>query len=366
MTIEQQTALDPKVIDRIQKMLNLARNGGATEGEAQAAMDAAEKTMQKYNLTMAEVEAGGGSAGAGSKRTKHSSKGKAQYEFQQQLMIVCAEVNYCVALKQTNYRNNRPMVGGFLLIGREANVIATRELFDYLNATTERLAFEYVGSDNRQRLSRAAVSFKTGCAERLAERLRYRHDDAIVKQAQEARARNAAPTSGTALAIVMVDYARAEMDANEDARWSLPEGTTARRRQQNRAEGLVYQAARKGLDSATNTDHDYLMAKAYNAATPVAQAHGLDVTKVHAMVEAAVAAYLASQQVSTETPAQKAKREAAEAKANDKFWERARRERERKSARTDWSAKDAGEQAGDTVGLDKQVTDGPPPARRLR
>lgn len=362
-TTEQQTPIDPKVIARIQKMLNLARDGGATEGEANAAMDAAEKTMAKYNLTMAEVEAGGGNAGEGSKRTKQQSKGKAQYEFQQQLMRICAEVNYCVALLVSEWKRGRSMATGFVLIGREANVIATRELYDYLNATTERLAFEYVGCDNAQRLSRKAVSFKKGCAERLGERLLDRHRAAMEEQAREARERNAAArhpaSTGTSLVVVMKDFAQEERDANEDVRWGLVIGTTAAERKRNAAESSVCQAINKALRECVSQDREVMMEAGATAATPLSLALGVPEDRMHRLVE-----YLVDQRMEAlkprkeETPAQKAKREEQEARANERYWQQQRRARERESANTDWTAKHAGSRAGESVGLDKQVSKG--------
>lgn len=365
-TSEQQT-IDPKVISRIQKMLNLARDGAATEGEARNAMDAAEATMRKYNLTMAQVEAGGGAGGEGSKRTKDSVKGRAQYEFQQQLMLACAEVNYCVVLKTAQWKGNRSMVTGYTLIGREANVIATRELYDYLNATTERLAFEYVGSDNRQRLSRRAISFKKGCAERLGQRLRERHQESLEEQAREARARNAGPaSSGTALVVVMKDFAQDEADANEDLRWGQPEGTTAAHRRRSAAESLVYRAASAAIQSCESNDRDELLAAGLNAAGPVALAQGVPEVRMRTFVENIVEMKLAHLNAPEETLSEKLKRQDRERKENERFWNRQRREREREDANTDWTAKHAGSRAGENVGLDKQITEAQTAAGRLR
>lgn len=49
-----------RITARIQKMLKLANDSAATEGERDNAMRMAHATMAKYNLDMAEVEAAGG------------------------------------------------------------------------------------------------------------------------------------------------------------------------------------------------------------------------------------------------------------------------------------------------------------------
>jgi hypothetical protein len=363
MTTETQQAIDPKVVDRIRKMLNLSRDGGATEAEAAAALEAARKTMEKYNLTLAEVEAAGTPGEA--KRTRSASQGRAQYEFQRKLMETCAQVNYCAVLVQHSYRKGRQIPAGFALIGREVNVIATRELFDYLNATVERLAFDYVGRDNRQRLSRTAVNFKIGCAERLRERLQSRHEAALETQAREARERNAAArhpaaAPGTALAVVMKDFAQAEEDLNADFMKGCAPGTTALRRRVAETEQRIYQTICQALRTRETEERDVLLSVGLSAAALLAAAHSVSAARIHYLVEYAVDRQLEKQKAEEpETPAQKAKREAQDARDNARFWARVAREEAKRLAVELSSAYRAGSRAGDTVGLDKQVTDGP-------
>jgi hypothetical protein len=359
------TAIDPKVIDRIRKTLNLSRNGGATEHEAAAAADMAQKLMRKYNLTMAEVEAAGGVGEAGSKRTKQTQKGRAQYEFQQQLMLACAEVNFCVVLTRKEYARGHARATGYSLIGREANVIATQNLFDYLAATTERLAFEFVGSDNRRRLSREAVSFKVGCAVRLVERLRARHTQAMAAQAADAKAANAHPTNGMALAIVLTDFAQDEADRNEDFLSGVPEGTHKARRQQQELNQQLQLAVHNAISQVTLDEPDAMLSTAYNAACLRAGDLGLDLSAqdTQSLVQRAVRVEVRFRQAelaeaawrAQETPAQRAKREIQEDKANRRFWEHQERQDNARADRLDPHAYRAGARAGSTVGLDTQV-----------
>lgn len=48
-----------KILGRIRKMLALANNEGASEGERDNALRMAHATLAKYNLDMAEVESSG-------------------------------------------------------------------------------------------------------------------------------------------------------------------------------------------------------------------------------------------------------------------------------------------------------------------
>ncbi len=362
--------LDPKVVERIRKTLNLARNGGATEAEAEAAAEMAQKLMRKYNITMAEVDAAGSPGHEGSRRTKQAQKGRAAYLFQQQLMVACAEVNFCVVLKVTEYKRGRPYVTGYQLIGREANVIATQALFDYLMTTTERLAFEYVGCDNTQRLSRTATSFKEGCAGRIEDRLRERHQQALAEQAEEARKSNSqAPSSGVALAVVLQDVARDEADRNTDFRLGLAEGTTAHRRLEGNRNWRLYCAVAKALREAPTTDRELLTQLARSTALGLCS--GLGVPTEPALAQARLACSVRLGELDSEakeraeTPAQKRKREEAECKAQERAWARAERESDREYARRDHTAHRAGSAAGGRVGLDTQVGEGTP-SRKTR
>src|SRR5882724_678898 len=53
------TAEQDKILERVRKMMRLANNSGATEGERDNALRMARATLEKYNLDMAAVEVEG-------------------------------------------------------------------------------------------------------------------------------------------------------------------------------------------------------------------------------------------------------------------------------------------------------------------
>lgn len=242
---EAANQIDRKTLDRVKKLLNLAKDGGATEGEAASAMEKARQIMADNNLTMAQLEASGQDAGEGSKRLKSGLKGKALYKYQQALMQTIADTNFTAVMVDSVYRNGRYMDTGYTLIGREANVAAVLNMFEYLNASLERIVTPHLAS-NSQRLSRWAVSFKEGAAQRLRERLRERHEAELKAQSDKARASQAAQpassgtSAGNAMVVVMEDFAQAERDANEDLRMNRPAGMTAQLRAENEARAAEY------------------------------------------------------------------------------------------------------------------------------
>lgn len=246
--------IDRKTLDKIRKLLNLAKDGAATEGEASVAMEKAREIMAANNLTMAQLEAAGQAGGEGSSRLKGGMKGKALYKYQQALMATVCDTNFCAALLDTKWNGRRAIDTGYTIIGREANVVAAINMFEYLNASLERIVTSHLES-NSQRLSRWAVSFKEGAAQRLAERLRERHQEELARQSAAARAqREAAPTAG-ALVVVMEDFAQAEADANYEHRMGWEPGEAARRRAE-RDKRLAEHARREEERRANLTEEE--------------------------------------------------------------------------------------------------------------
>jgi len=237
--------IDRKTLDKIRKLMNLAKDGAATEGEASVAMEKARLIMANNNLSMAQLEASGKAGGEGSNRLKTGVKGKALYKYQQSLMRTIADTNFCAVLVDSVYRNRRHMDVGYTIVGREANVVGVINMFGYLNASLERIVTPHLES-NSQRLSRWAVSFKEGAAQRLAERLRERHQEALAEQSAKARAQRDAQASSSdnsvsgALVVVMEDFAQAEADANLEHRMGWEPGEAATRRAQGEARAAEY------------------------------------------------------------------------------------------------------------------------------
>jgi len=234
--------IDRKTLDKIRKLMNLAKDGGATEGEASVAMEKAREIMATNNLSMAQLEASGKSGGEGSNRLRSGLKGKALYKYQQSLMSTIADTNFCAVLVDSERRGNRHIDTGYTIIGREANVAAVANMFDYLNASLERIVTPHLES-NSQRLSRWAVSFKEGAAQRLAERLRDRHQEKLAEQSAGSRAQREAQATSSgsgALVVVMEDFAQAEADANLEHRMGWEPGEAAQRRAECEARRAEY------------------------------------------------------------------------------------------------------------------------------
>lgn len=365
--------IDPKVINRIKKMLAMANHGASNEGEANNAAEMAQKIMMEHNISMAMVE-GAPDAEDGSARKKSVDEGNAKYAFQRELMVACAEVNFVYQEVNYNYRGTYKRATGYTLIGREANVVAARTLFEYLFQTIDTLGLDYVNGDTSQAFGIAANSFKEGCAARIGERLRERHRTQLAEQAREARERNAAAnhpaSTSTALAVVMTDYAQDERDRNEDLRLGRPEGTTAHKRLMGTRAGEI----RSALDDAfrpliqTVGDRDILMQAARAAFAALAANRSWHVDEdleelfgrqVQIAINFHMEAYNEAVRWNKMTPLQRQREIEKEQRASDRYWNAYYRRNSggSKSAPSavDSAAYNAGQRQGERVGLDAQV-----------
>lgn len=328
----QRTA-NEAVIRRIQKLLQAAQyagDGTISQEEASLAMARANELMLKHNLEMAMVQAthvaGGTVSAPEEKREKTRISRSAQYRWQRELWKTIAEVNFCwhsvirvyEGKRGTKSTTSRVPVKRHMLLGRESNVTVARMMGEYIEDTMERLVTVEGGFTNQERLSRSAISWKSGCAERIAERLMERF------QMMQSPATNAPDTGCTSIALR--DVVAMEYEANYDARY----GRVGAYKQNliQEAEWQERQAERQAKAEA-----DRIQA------------------------EKDWAAYLL-----TESPAEKKKREKKEQKeriANARYWERQDRKYEnqqwREASKVDSEAVERGRRAGNKVGLDTQV-----------
>lgn len=329
--------MDMKVIDRINKLLNLAKDSGATEAEALLAMEKAQAIMNEHNLTMAEL-----GSEKGDKRSKEGFDGQAMFEYQRDMMAVIAEVNYCYAAVLYSYKSRGRRAIGYRLIGQQANVASTRVMFEYLANTIDRLVREFNGGDYKLRMSRSSISWCAGCAERLCERIKERHENFIAEQKKEAEAKKraaqhpASPSHG-ALVVVMEDYAQKERDLNDDFRNGLEPGTTARNRIERELRNKEMTNRKKAEALAAGFDQATADAYAEYYFSSLQEAHDW----VHGV-----------QKPMTEKDRKKAEKE------DERMRRRWRNEHNREMAKKDWNAYGKGKEAGARISLNPQVSKG--------
>lgn len=343
--------MSEKIITLINKLLALSKDGGATEAEAALAAEKAQELMTEHNLSMATVEAAGGDSGEGGVRVKDGLNHRQVYNWQKQLMAHVAELNFCHCMlryeQRNGYYNPTKVFNGYQLIGRAANVASTRVMFEYLLQTINRVAKGHL--DPKEFFTRFGHSFKEGMADRIVERLqeRRRHEvEEQEKKAREANVRAQHPSSaGNALVVVLKDFVQDETDLNNDMVKGWEPGTTSRNRRKSEerqvkwaaeqeAKRIALRAEWVARDPTLGDDWLYYLERGY------------DLDFVRKLMKPDPA--------KPETERQKLKREERERnERNERNREWSKYQRE--NARLDQRGYAAGIQAGDNVGLDRQM-----------
>lgn len=314
--LQQLTEEQLSAARKIEKLMRLA--GSPNEAEATSAVAKWQALLAQHNLSMAQVQGAGGDDG---RREQAKQRGGA-LQYQRALWRTVAELNFClcfVVAEWTKYprphvrAGRAPRTHGYTtaikLVGRRVNVAATTAMATHLLQTVDRLCMERLHGDtsNRQFLSRWAVSWREGVAERVRQRLVDRRKQQLSAEEEKRRsaAKAAMAAGSTASALTLTDVKRQEKDLNTDFMNGLEPGTTARERAADAA-------------AAVKKEQEYVL---------WAKAH----------------------------PEQVRAKEAKAAEESRKYWARYRGGGGRAERDKDWSAYKDGFAKGDGVSLDQQA-----------
>lgn len=181
--------VDPKILDRLKKLLNLAERGG-TEEEAASAAEMAANIALKYGIDLATVQ-GSSPAGPGIKQGYIVTEPKYQVWINNLVMACCA-LNACQGYWVTSPGNKSV---AWVATGSEASVMTVIHTVNYLIAATKRLNRSYVKSRALDKSGRKDFrdSFRLAASQRLAWRMTKRLEELRTQdgKAQEATGQNA-------------------------------------------------------------------------------------------------------------------------------------------------------------------------------
>jgi hypothetical protein len=215
-------------IEKVQKLLALARDAGASQGEAQNAMDLATRILEQHNLDIAAVEAKAGRGHSGKRDDRTQTGGL--YKWQRQVWKSTASLNMCV------YFSLRGLARGSKyeqrIVGRPENVLMTNLMASYLQDAIERNAAAWAKDQGfSSRFVREAVIYREGMADTICYRLnQLRRDRLREAEEKEAAARAAQPAGEPGTSVVLASVIQSEADLNLDYLNGWEPGTTARRR----------------------------------------------------------------------------------------------------------------------------------------
>lgn len=184
-----------KILDRVRKMLALANDDGAAEGERDNALRMAHNTLAKYEMSLIELDA----------HTREKEDPRGRFDTEGWNLLWCRYVRQTVArLFGCEYLQGGKInatKGRHIYIGRTSNTATAAYMSDYIIQGMLKEADKRYG----HRLTPDGRSFCTGVSDRLRVR---------VRELQEANRVELEATPGTAL--VLADYWKAESTANNE------------------------------------------------------------------------------------------------------------------------------------------------------
>lgn len=242
MTNEIQT----KILRRVRKMINLANDAGATEGERDNAMRMVHATLAKYNLSLSQVGEGEASEEART-RLAQPFLGK---PWCLQIAAAIARMYFCHYYYQTLGGNAGPtQKANHVFVGRHSNVVTAQEMARFVVESVNREAQRY------QRSVHGRYQEYRAFAQAAAMRIRHRCWE-IEQQAKEHGVQEAAQDvesddpalltqAGPGTALVVANLYQTEADANKQ--WLVKAGVELTKgRSQSYASGIQ---ARKAGDA---------------------------------------------------------------------------------------------------------------------
>lgn len=147
------------ILEKVKKLMALGTS--PSEAEAASAIEKAREILARHGLSMTDVETHLPEIVEGVLLEKQRLR-----SWEARLIHVIARATFTQALHIKRGKNSH-----VLLIGREVNTIAAKNLFDYLHLVTLKLG--------RAHSSKVAhlESFKCGVVQRIGERLRYNAEE---------------------------------------------------------------------------------------------------------------------------------------------------------------------------------------------
>lgn len=153
------------ILSKVKKLLTLANDNGASESEAEVAMQKAHALLAEHNLSMSDIKE--------TSNSKIVEKDYLEYEtsiWRREVYHAAADLYFCDYFYQTG----KITVNGKIkyaiqhtFIGTEENSLVAREMANYFINTIEKLSKPYKGSGKR-----FMTSFKRGASVRLRERVK--------------------------------------------------------------------------------------------------------------------------------------------------------------------------------------------------
>lgn len=184
-----------RVLERVRKMMRLANDAAATEGERENALRMAHATLAKYNLTMAQAEANG------QQKTEDRTDGAFNLR-EYAWMRTCAQAVASLFFCSFFFVPYKPKHATYCFVGTEANVFTTVEMVRYILGSINREATKQAESVGQTPRGTYWRDFCKGATIHISRRCKELIQAAAAQRAEPAAAPAAAP--GTAIVLASV------------------------------------------------------------------------------------------------------------------------------------------------------------------
>ena len=162
------------VLKRIQKLLKMSIENGASENEAMFAADKAQKLLQEHNLSITDIKDDSQAEPIESEDVEVDRDLWKGY-----IRTATAKLYFCKTYTHVKLDKYYKKVKIFTFVGRKSNRMVATEMCKYFINTVDRLADEEFREvpGNRATINRMAHAFKQGAASKLSGRLRKRYEE---------------------------------------------------------------------------------------------------------------------------------------------------------------------------------------------
>ena len=157
------------ILKRIQKLLKMSEDNGASENEAMLAAKKAQELLSEHNLSRSDIK----------DDTQAEPIEKEQFDVERDnwrgwIQSATAKLYFCQMYTSTRMNEKYRQVKTATFVGRKSNRIVAKSMCDYFINTVLRLAdkeFESVPG-SKSEINRMKQAFKLGCASRLSKRIK--------------------------------------------------------------------------------------------------------------------------------------------------------------------------------------------------
>jgi len=164
------------VLNRIQKLLKMSIENGASENEAMFAADKAQKLLQEHNLSITDIKDDSQAEPIESEDVEVDRDLWKGY-----IRNATAKLYFCKTYTHVKLDKYYKKVKIFTFVGRKSNRMVATEMCKYFIDTVDKLAEEEFKQvpGNRTTINKMAHAFKQGCASKLAKRLVDRYNEIV-------------------------------------------------------------------------------------------------------------------------------------------------------------------------------------------